>query len=134
LEKEQFDYWQNFWDDFWLGIYQNPPVIGISFTISGQTTSISTSEVNVSINPTTLVGLSLDVQSWNPKTNWEVGVAQRHLGAGTYPLEPGINPWAVHVGWGIALPVAYTTVKLAGSSWEGESSGVIEHFRERRNQ
>ena len=127
--KEKFSYQQTFWDEFWLGVYQDSPTIGVSFTILGQTTAISTAGASVSISPTTLFGASIDIQSMNPKSNVEVGAGlNKHLGIGTYPGEKGRNPYVVHIGGGVGLPVT-GSVKLVGTDWKNsDTSGVIKYF------
>ncbi len=119
--------------NFWKGMYEDPPTIGISYTTFGQTASVSTSGISFSETPTTLIGVSLDIQSWMPKSSVELGVATRHLGAGTFPFEKGVNPWAVHIGPpAISVPWVYGSITMVGTTWSGEEYGVLPRRMRRR--
>ena len=110
---------QSFGERFWRGIYENPPVTGVSGTVAGTTVSVSTAGTSISESPTTFLGLSVDIASWRPESNIEIGFVSRHFGAGTYPFESGVNPWVVHIGpSSISAPFVYGSIMLYGTDWE----------------
>jgi len=122
--------------NFWQNIYNDPPTAGISFSLYGQTVSFSTAGASYNFNPSTLVGASLNFQSWAPIGDTEIGIGfpSYHTSIGVYP-QPGVNPWAVHYGVGISWVPVYVSERLAGASWKnGSASGVLVDIMERSSR
>jgi len=125
---EEFDYMAAFWDAFFANIISDPPTYGISWSVALVSISFSRDGISMGVSLFTPAGVSVDFQSWAPKSDTEISIGYRHLGVGFYPYEEGISPIAVHYGVAaFASPVSYNRT-LIESDWSGNVSGVLYDF------